>query len=331
MKPQHALWSSVKHCAFCWVLPQHFIKNNCHDDETDDDVKRFLDFSKVSRCRSELLPGRDLDAWNCVPLHLLTLNHRKKYLLSITSLPIYWTCFVKWTFHSWCLENMPLTHFFSIFFNYDIYSYLLSTLLIQNRLQNIEHLSSTAMLSAAQTHTVLVLKPCPSQTKFRSRIGKRKMLLKDAWCINFRKMSPWPWISPLDPSNPSTDRSWSANHGSLTSSTSSTFCTSTASSTSSTNTTNSNTTALIVVPVLYMHISSLQTSNPPKPAQCECRWLHAWRKRIEAFSSSRSVGSTPCDVVKASGTTPWAHPMAATGLNKRVAGASWVDETLAMF
>ncbi len=116
MKPQHALWSSVKHCAFCWVLPQHFIKNNCHDDETDDDVKRFLDFSKVSRCRSELLPGRGLDAWNCVPLHLLTLNHRKKYLLSITSLPIYWTCFVKWTFHSWCLENMPLTHFFSIFF-----------------------------------------------------------------------------------------------------------------------------------------------------------------------------------------------------------------------
>lgn len=89
MKPQHVVWSSVMHPTL--------YQNNRFDDETDDDIKRFLDFSKVSRCRSELLPGRSLDAWNCVPLiHLLTLNLRKKYLcLSLSLSLICCTCFLK--------------------------------------------------------------------------------------------------------------------------------------------------------------------------------------------------------------------------------------------
>ena len=78
--------------ALCFLLnpAPTLYQNNRFDDETDDNIKRFIDFSKVSRCRSELLPGRSLDAWNCVSLiHLLTLNHRKKYLCLSLAFPFF--------------------------------------------------------------------------------------------------------------------------------------------------------------------------------------------------------------------------------------------------
>lgn len=155
MKPQHVVWSSVKHPTL--------YQNNRFDDETDDDIKRFLDFSKVSRCRSELLPGRSLDAWNCVPLiHLLTLNLRKKYLCLSLAFPFF--VHVSWNRVSaagalkTCLKHF-LQHILQSWYLFVFVEHTSHP----NCLQNIEHLSSTPILSAAQTHTVLVLKPCPLQ------------------------------------------------------------------------------------------------------------------------------------------------------------------------